>query len=98
MAKKMYYTEEDAAAKLGVDAAALEALVQDQKLRVFKDGDRSMFRVDEIDELAAKGRRPKKKSSSLPPRRAGPVPSAWPTPWRRRLRRARKTRSSRPRG
>ncbi len=39
MAKKMYYTDEEAAAKLGVDAAALEAMVRDQKLRVFKDGD-----------------------------------------------------------
>ncbi len=55
MAKKMYYTEEEATAKLGVDAAALESLVRDQKLRLFKDGARNMFRVDEVDELAAQG-------------------------------------------
>lgn len=55
MGKKMYYTEEEAAAKLGVDAAALESLVRDQKLRMFKDGARNMFRVDEVDELAAQG-------------------------------------------
>lgn len=53
--KKMYYSEEDAAAKLGIDAAALEGLVRDQKLRVFKDGARNMFRADEVDELAAAG-------------------------------------------
>jgi hypothetical protein len=53
--KKMYYTDEEAAAKLGIDAAALEALVQDQKLRVFKDGPRNMFRVSDVDELAAQG-------------------------------------------
>lgn len=56
MGKKMYYTEEEVAATLGVDAAALEKLVRDQKLRVFKDGARSMFRTDEVDELAAQGR------------------------------------------
>jgi hypothetical protein len=55
MAKKMYYTEEEAVAKLGVDAATLGNLVRDQKLRVFKDGARNMFRVDEIDALAAQG-------------------------------------------
>ena len=55
MAKKMYYTDEEAAAKLGIDAAALEGLVRDQKLRAFKDGARIMFRADEIDALAAQG-------------------------------------------
>jgi hypothetical protein len=53
--KKMYYSAEDAAAKLGLDAAGLEALVRDQKLRVFKDGARNMFRADEVDALAAQG-------------------------------------------
>ncbi|MCJ7544789.1 MAG: helix-turn-helix domain-containing protein [Phycisphaerae bacterium] len=53
--KKMYYSDEEAAAKLGVDAAALESLVRDQKLRVFKDGPRNMFRADEVNELAAAG-------------------------------------------
>jgi hypothetical protein len=55
MAKKMYYTEEEATAKLGVDAAILNNLVRDQKLRVFKDGARNMFRVDEVDALAEQG-------------------------------------------
>ncbi len=55
MAKKMYYTEEEATTKLGVDAATLSNLIRDQKLRVFKDGARNMFRVDEIDAMAAQG-------------------------------------------
>jgi len=55
MGKKMYYTEEEAAAKLGIAPAELVGLVRDQKLRVFRDGARNMFRADEVDELAAAG-------------------------------------------
>ncbi len=51
MAKKMYYTEEETIAKLGIDAATLTNLVRDQKLRVFRDGARNMFRADEVDAL-----------------------------------------------
>jgi hypothetical protein len=55
MAKKMYYTEEEAAATLGVEVAMLASLIRDQKLRVFKDGPRNMFRTDEVDALVAQG-------------------------------------------
>jgi hypothetical protein len=55
MAKKMYYTEEEAAAKLGVAASDLATVIRDNKLRVFKDGARNMFRCDEVDALAASG-------------------------------------------
>jgi len=52
MAKKMYYTEEETAAKLGVEPGELEKYVRDQKLRLYKDGDRKMFKADEVDTLA----------------------------------------------
>jgi hypothetical protein len=55
MAKKMYYTEEEAAEKLGVSLVVLAGLVRDQKLRVFKDGARNMHRCDEVDALAESG-------------------------------------------
>ncbi|MFA6134823.1 MAG: helix-turn-helix domain-containing protein [Phycisphaerae bacterium] len=55
MAKKMYYSEEEATQKLGLSADALENLVRDQKLRAFKDGPKNMFRVDEVDKLAEEG-------------------------------------------
>ncbi len=55
MAKKMYYTEEESAAKLGISLAALAKLVADQKIRVFKDGPQNVHRVDEVDALAESG-------------------------------------------
>jgi hypothetical protein len=55
MAKKMYYTEEEAAAKLGIKAPALATYVRDSKLRVFQDGAKKMFRVDEVDALTGGG-------------------------------------------
>ena len=55
MAKKMYYTEEEAAEKLGISLAALAKLVSEQKLRLFKDGPRNVHRVDEVDALAEAG-------------------------------------------
>jgi len=48
---KMYYTEEEAAQKLGIGAEELNTYVRDSKLRVFQDGPKRMFRVDEVDEL-----------------------------------------------
>jgi hypothetical protein len=52
MGKKMYYTEEEAAQRLGISAAELSGYVRDGKLRVFPDGMKKMYRVDQIDELA----------------------------------------------
>ena len=51
MADKMYYSEEEAAAKLGVSVDELAGYVRDDKLRVFQDGARKMFKADEVDAL-----------------------------------------------
>jgi hypothetical protein len=52
MGKKMYYTEEEAAERLGTSIEALAEYVRDSRLRVFADGARKMYRVDEVDVLA----------------------------------------------
>lgn len=51
MADKMYYSEEEAAEKLGVSVDELAGYVRDDKLRVFQDGARKMFKADEVDAL-----------------------------------------------
>ncbi len=55
MAKKMYYTEEEVAEKLGVSVDELANLVRDGKLRSYQDGDRKMYNVEEVDALASGG-------------------------------------------
>ena len=52
---KMYYSEQEAAEKLGVTAEQLAAYVSKQQLRVFQDGADKMFRADEVAELAQAG-------------------------------------------
>jgi excisionase family DNA binding protein len=53
---KMFYTAEEAAAKLGVTEEGLKQLVSENKLREFRDGSRVMFKVDQVDKIvAAKG-------------------------------------------
>lgn len=49
---KMYYTEEEAASKLGVSADDLTDMVRQRKLRLFKDGQRNMFMASEVDAMA----------------------------------------------
>ena len=51
MADKMYYTQEEAAEKIG-SMEQLESLEADHKIRVFRDGAKKMYKTDEIDELA----------------------------------------------
>lgn len=53
MAKKMYYTEQEAGERLKVTPEELAKHVRDAKLRIFQDGPRKMFRVEEVDKLAA---------------------------------------------
>jgi hypothetical protein len=53
MAKKMYYSEQEASQKLGLAAAQIAKLVADGKLRVFADGPRKMFKAEEVEALAA---------------------------------------------
>ena len=52
MARKMYYTEQEAADLLGVSVEGLAQFVRDQRLQVFKDGDRNMYKGDEVETLA----------------------------------------------
>ena len=54
MAKKMYYTEEEAAEAMGVTVEQLATYVRDDKLRVFQDGQKKMFKGDEVEALLAK--------------------------------------------
>ena len=51
MADKMYYSEEEAAEKLSISVDELAGYVRDDKLRVFQDGARKMFKADEVDAL-----------------------------------------------
>lgn len=51
MAKKMYYTEQEATVKVG-GAAALADLVTQNKLRAYPDGPRKVYKVDDVDPLA----------------------------------------------
>ena len=52
MGKKMYYTEDEAAAKLGCSVDQLSQYVQEEKIRVFKDGLKNMYNAEEVDSLA----------------------------------------------
>jgi hypothetical protein len=53
MAKKMYYTEQEAADMLGCSVEELDSFVSDQKIRVFKDGLQNVYTAKEVDALAA---------------------------------------------
>ena len=55
MAKKMYYTEAEATQMLKANKAQLDALVRDGKLRVFMDGDRRMFKTEQVDAMTSPG-------------------------------------------
>ncbi len=52
MARKMYYTEQEAADLLGVSLDGLAQYVKDQKLQVFKDGNKNMYKGDQVESLA----------------------------------------------
>jgi len=49
---KMYYTQEEAAAKLGVAVEGLADMVRQQKLRAYADGAKRMYKVEEVDALS----------------------------------------------
>lgn len=49
---KIYYTEQEAAAKLNITPAQLAAFVRDGKLRSFQDGARKMFKVADVDSMS----------------------------------------------
>ncbi|MGC8624687.1 MAG: hypothetical protein ACP5I8_00585 [Phycisphaerae bacterium] len=49
---KMFYSAEEASAKLNLAADKIKELVEKNKLREFRDGNRVMFKVDQVDRLA----------------------------------------------
>jgi excisionase family DNA binding protein len=52
---KMYYTEDEAASRLGVSREGLGKLISQGKVRVYADGARKMLKVSEVDAIAAAG-------------------------------------------
>ncbi len=52
MARKMYYTEQEVADLLRVSLDELAQYVRDQRLQVFKDGNKNMYKGDEVESLA----------------------------------------------
>jgi len=53
MAKMEFYSQEEAAAKLGVDEAALKQMVSRGELQPFRDRDKLLFKRGQVDALAA---------------------------------------------
>ena len=77
MAKKMYYTEDETAAKLGISADEIANYIRDDRLRVFQDGDRKMFKAEEVDALVGGETQPSEPAQiELAP--ADEVPTAEP--------------------
>lgn len=64
MAKKMYYTEEESAAKLGTEIGQLAELVKQKKLQAYRDGAKRMFKAEQVDALAGQ---PKEDEIELSP-------------------------------
>lgn len=54
MAKMEFYSQDEAAAKLGVDDAALKQLVSRGELQPFRDRDKLLFKRAQVDALAAR--------------------------------------------
>ena len=50
---KMFYSSEETAAKLNLPDDKIKELVEKNKLREFRDGNRVMFKVDQVDRLAS---------------------------------------------
>ena len=50
---KMFYSSDETVTKLGVDAGRLKELIDQNRLREFRDGQRVIFKVDQVDKLAA---------------------------------------------
>lgn len=52
---KMFYTLEEAAEKLGVDQSSIKEMASRNELQQFRDGDKLMFKRDQIDAKAGSG-------------------------------------------
>ncbi len=53
MANKMYYSEEETAAKLRIAVEQLTNLAREGKLQQYQDGAKKVYRADEVDKLAS---------------------------------------------
>jgi hypothetical protein len=62
---KMFYTQDEALAKLGCKEEKLKKAVRDAKLREFRDAGKINYKVDEVDKLAASGELGSAKDDSL---------------------------------
>ena len=49
---KMFYTLDEAAAKLGMDEADVQSLAESGQLQEFRDREKLMFKVEQVDLLA----------------------------------------------
>ncbi len=52
---KMFYSMQEAAEKLGVNEDQLKSMAESGKLQQFRDRDKVMFKVDQVDKVAASG-------------------------------------------
>jgi hypothetical protein len=52
---KMFYTIDEAAAKLGMDEAEVQSLAESGQLQEFRDREKLMFKVEQVDLLAGDG-------------------------------------------
>lgn len=52
---KMFYTLEEAAARLGMDGTEVQSLAESGQLQEFRDRDKLMFKVEQVDLLAGDG-------------------------------------------
>ncbi|MGV6815140.1 MAG: helix-turn-helix domain-containing protein [Phycisphaerales bacterium] len=52
---KMFYTLDEAAAKLGMDESDVQSLAESGQLQEFRDRDKLMFKVEQVDLLAGDG-------------------------------------------
>jgi len=73
---KMYYTAEEAVEKLGISAEELDQMVRDQKLRVFKDGQRNMYLAGEVDAKAPPTAQGEEEEVELTPAAGAPAGGA----------------------
>ncbi len=53
---KMFYSSDEAATKLGMRPDQLQQYVTDNKLRQFHDGNKVMYKVDQVDRLASEAK------------------------------------------
>src|SRR5271156_1288418 len=63
---KMFYSADEAATKLNLTPEQIKELVENNKLREFRDGTRVMFKVDQVDRLATEGTEPSLGASGGP--------------------------------